>query len=63
MTIEEAGELLGVSRASAYRSAQRWLDTDGAEGIPVIVLSGRRRVVPIAAFDVLLATALPVNPN
>jgi excisionase family DNA binding protein len=46
MTVEEAGEVLGISRASAYQFA--------ATGeIPTIRL-GRRRLVPIAALDRLL---------
>jgi transposase len=63
MTVEEAGARVGLSRASAYRAVHRWRETGGAEGIPVVVLSGRRYVVPIAAFDQLLATAAPISAN
>jgi len=57
LTVEQAGALLGLSRASAYRAAHRWLETDGAEGLPVVVISRRRLVVPVAALQRLLETA------
>jgi len=57
LTVERAGAILGLSRASAYRAAHRWLDTRGAEGLPVVVISGRRLVVPVAALQGLLETA------
>ena len=57
VSVERAGALLGLSRASAYRAAHRWLDTNGAEGLPVVVLSRRRMLVPVAALDRLLETA------
>lgn len=46
-TIAEAGELLGIGRASAYAAAR-------AGQIPTIRL-GRRLVVPIAALDRMLS--------
>ena len=48
------------SHASAYRAAHRWLDTHGAEGLPVVVLSRRRLLVPVAALERLLETAQPI---
>ena len=49
ITIEQAGQALGVSRNSAYAAA--------AKGeIPVIKI-GRRLLVPKAAFERLLAGA------
>lgn len=60
MSVEEAGALLGLSRASSYRAAQRWLTTHGSEGLPVIAISHRRFVVPVAAFERLLETARPI---
>ncbi len=59
ISIERAGALLGLSRASAYRAAHRWLDTHGAEGLPVVVLPHRRLLVPVAALERLLTTAQP----
>ena len=60
LTVERAGAILGLSRASAYRAAHRWLETDGAEGLPVVVISRRRLVVPVAALRRLLETARSV---
>jgi hypothetical protein len=57
LTVERAGAILGISRASAYRAAHRWLETDGTEGLPVIAISRRRLVVPVAALRRLLETA------
>lgn len=50
-TVEEAGELLGVSRNSAYEAAARG-------EIPTVRI-GRRILVPRAAFDRLLAEGAP----
>lgn len=47
MTIEEAGEALGVSRATAYLLAR-------TGGIPAIRLGERRLVVPKIALAKLL---------
>lgn len=53
LKVEEAATLLGISRAIAYRSAQEFLDSNGARGLPVIRL-GRRLLVPKAQFNALL---------
>jgi hypothetical protein len=63
LTVEQAGALLGLSRASAYRAAHRWLDTNGTAGLPVLVVSERRLVVPIAALERLLTTALSARAD
>ncbi len=49
LTVEEAAELLKISRPSAYQAVQRG-------EIPVIRI-GRRILVPVAALAKLLATA------
>ena len=46
MTVKEAGEALGISRATAYMMAQ-------TGGIPIIRL-GRRLVVPKIQFERML---------
>lgn len=46
ISVEEAGKVLGVGRFVAYREANRFLDTRGAEGIPVIKFGGRL-LVPV----------------
>ncbi len=53
LTIEEAADILRISRNSAYMLARRWRDTDGREGLPVIEL-GRNLRVPRAGLTRLL---------
>ena len=50
MTIEEAGDALGISRATAYTLAQQGR-------LPVIRISDRRWIVPKRAIDQLLDSA------
>ncbi len=49
MTVEEAGEALGISRATAYTLAQQGR-------LPVIRISDRRWIVPKRAIEELLAS-------
>ena len=51
LTVEEAGEVLGIGRGLAYELV-------GSGDIPSIRL-GRRILVPIAAVEALLAKAEP----
>jgi excisionase family DNA binding protein len=50
MTVKEAGEVLGISRATAYMLA-------GSGQIPTIRLGERRIVVPKAALMKMLESA------
>jgi len=50
MSVEQAGEALGISRATAYTLAK-------AGRLPVIRISDRRWIVPKRAIDDLLASA------
>jgi hypothetical protein len=59
LSLADAAVVLGISKASAYRMARRYEQTQGAEGIPVIRF-GRRIVVPTARLEALLTTGLPV---
>ena len=54
LTVEEAAEVLRISRASAYEAARVWRATR-SDGLPVVRL-GRRLLVPKAALETLLAT-------
>jgi excisionase family DNA binding protein len=47
MTVEEAGEALGISRATAYQLAN-------TGGIPAIRIGQRRLVVPKARLQAML---------
>lgn len=54
VSIDEAADILGISRANAYAMARTYRDTDGAAGLPVIVCGPRRFKVPTAALRRLL---------
>lgn len=56
LTVEEAAFMLRIGRTAAYDAARRWLETNGAEGLPVVRL-GRRLRVPRHALDRLLHCA------
>lgn len=58
ISVEEAGELLGLSRPSAYAAANRYLEE--GSGIPVLKL-GRRLRVPTARLLALLGVSAPVE--
>ncbi len=53
LDVETGGRLCGLGRSKAYEQARRWLDTDGAEGLPCIAF-GRTLRVPTAAVLRLL---------
>jgi excisionase family DNA binding protein len=50
LTVQEAANRLRISRTAGYALARRWLETDGADGIPAVRI-GRRLRVPAAAFE------------
>jgi hypothetical protein len=50
LRVEEAAELLRISRTSAYALANRWLDTDGVDGLPAVRI-GRSIRIPTAAIE------------
>ena len=50
LRVEEAAQLLRISRTSAYALANRWLDTDGADGLPAPRF-GRSIRIPTAAIE------------
>lgn len=54
LTIEEAADVLRISRSAAYALARRWRETGGHEGIPCLQL-GRTLRVPTDALHNLLA--------
>ena len=63
LTIEQAAAILRVGRTAAYALAQRYLATDGAEGLPVIRI-GRQLRVPRALLERWLGGPLtpPARP-
>lgn len=44
LTITEAGEILGISRNSAYAAARLCRESDGADGLPNVTIAGIYRV-------------------
>ncbi len=44
LTVTEAARALGISRSLAYQLAQRYLDSGGTTGLPVMRLAARLRV-------------------
>jgi transposase len=41
MTVDQVAQLLGVGRATAYREANRYVETSGTAGIPALRVGGR----------------------
>ena len=58
LTVTEAGEVLGISRNSAYAAAKRYRQSGGTEGIPNIQIAGTYRV-PAAALQRMADIAVP----
>jgi excisionase family DNA binding protein len=52
MRVEEAARLLKISRTSAYALAGRWIDSDGAEGLPAVRI-GRSVRIPTQVLEQL----------
>jgi excisionase family DNA binding protein len=42
--VDEAARLLGISRSLAYEMANRWISSNGSEGLPAVRL-GRRLLI------------------
>jgi hypothetical protein len=60
--VETAAKILGVSRAAAYRAANRFRETHGEEGLPIRLIGERRMLVSVPALRVLLETGVPPRP-
>jgi hypothetical protein len=56
LSVPEAGALLGLSPRAAYRAAERWIATQGREGLPCLRLGERRLVVSVARLAEWLGT-------
>lgn len=55
ISVEEAGRLFGLGRSAAYEQARIYIETDGAEGLPVLRF-GRLLRCPVPALLRLLET-------
>ena len=54
ITVPQAARALQIGRSTAYDLAHAWLDSCGAEGLPVVRI-GRTMRVPVAALERLFA--------
>lgn len=50
LTVEGAAAVLRISRAAAYEQVRIWRETDGRDGLPVVVI-GRSLRVPKARLE------------
>lgn len=53
LSVEEAGRILGFGRSRSYEEAKRFIDTGGAEGLPVMKFGGALRVPTAKLLDML----------
>lgn len=60
LTVEEAAAVLRIGRTAAYLLARRWLDSGGAEGLPVVRF-GRLLRVPVHELERLAAGTIDTN--
>jgi excisionase family DNA binding protein len=60
LRVEEAAQVLRISRTSAYELARRWLESGGRDGLPAVRL-GRSIRIPAAALDRLANPDLPAE--
>jgi hypothetical protein len=44
LTVREVAEIFRISPTTAYKEVQRFLDTAGREGIPVLLIGGQKRI-------------------
>ena len=58
LTVEQAAEVLGVSRNTAYLATKRYRTTGGKEGLPVIKVGGCLRV-PRAVIERMTQLDIP----
>ena len=61
LTVEEAAEVLRIGRTAAYQLTRRYLDTDGADGIPATRV-GRQVRVPRLRLETMLGGPITWPP-
>ncbi len=44
LTVREVARILRISSTTAYKEVQRFIDTGGREGIPVLLIGGQKRI-------------------
>ena len=63
LTVEEAAAVLRISRAAAYEQARIWRETDGRDGLPVVVIGRSLRVPKARLEDKLRCEAVDAPPS
>lgn len=53
LPVEVAGRLAGLGRSAAYQAANRWLETDGREGLPCLKWGRSLRCPTALVLDML----------
>ena len=61
LTVEEVARVLRIGRTTAYQEVNRFTATGGAEGIPVIVVGGQKRI-PRARLEALFGGPVHLPP-
>ena len=58
LTVEDAAEILGIGRSSAYKAARRYVATKAPDAIPAIRV-GKQLRIPRALFEAWAGVELP----
>lgn len=58
LTVEDAAEILGIGRTSAYKAARRYVATKAPDAIPAIRV-GKQLRIPRAMFEAWAGVELP----
>lgn len=61
LTVDEVARVLRIGRTTAYQEVNRFTATGGAEGIPVIVVGGQKRI-PRARLEALIGGPVHLPP-
>ncbi|MEY2451479.1 MAG: hypothetical protein QOD92_1053 [Acidimicrobiaceae bacterium] len=52
LSVEAAGKLCGLGRSKAYEQARRYIDSNGAEGLPAVEFGRTIRVVTAGLWKI-----------
>src|SRR3954447_20797616 len=63
MRVEDAAQLLGISRTMAYTEAARYRETDGRHGLPNVRLGGRVVLLTALVLVLELERAAPITSH
>jgi hypothetical protein len=63
LSVDEAGAFLGLGHTKSYTEARRFIETDGAEGLPVIRFGRTFRVPTAKLLELLGLDSVAVRPS